>query len=817
MFIFNGFTKKANNAINEGIHIASDLGHTGVGSEHILYGLLSEEASVSQTLLEKNNITEEEIDQKLKDVFGTGIPNELTPNDLTPRSKRILENSLVEARTLGHKYVGTEHILLSVLKEADCYGVMFLQELGVNPKELYQSCVSEITNGNSSDSTVPTAEPFSKPNKKTATKGSITEYGKDLTEQAQNNKLDPVIGRDGEIERVIQILSRRTKNNPCLVGEPGVGKTAVVEGLAEKIARGEVPETIKGKRIISLDLTAMLAGAKYRGDFEERIKRVLEQVTTQGNIILFIDEIHNIIGAGAAEGAIDAANILKPQLARGEIQLIGATTLNEYRKYIEKDAALERRFQPVNVSEPSIEDAVTILYGLRDKYEAHHKIKITEEAIVAAVKLSSRYIFDRFLPDKAIDLVDEAASRVRLRGFTAPKKVKELENRYKDMTAQKAEAINSQDFEGAARYRDKEKKIIIALEQEKQNWLEKRERICGEVTADDIADIVASWTGVPVKQLTQQESERMLRLEEILHQRIVGQNQAVTAISNAIRRSHVGLKDDKRPTGSFLFLGPTGVGKTEVCKGLAEVLFGDEKSIIRLDMSEYMEKHSVSRMIGSPPGYVGYGEGGQLTEKIRQKPYSVLLFDEVEKAHPDVFNILLQILEEGVLSDASGRVVNFRNTIIIMTSNIGARLLAEHRSLGFSGESTTELDHEKDKAILLCELKKQFKPELLNRLDEIIVFHKLSEEDIKKIAKNMLEVFKKRVKALDIDIEFTENVILLIAKVGYDPIYGARPLRRAITANIEDKLSQKLLDGTVKKAGNLLVDATDAEFLFVNV
>ncbi|MEG0691741.1 MAG: ATP-dependent Clp protease ATP-binding subunit [Oscillospiraceae bacterium] len=816
MFVFNGFTEKANSAINGAIQIASDLGHTGIGSEHILYGLLAEDSSVSQTLLEKNNITDEDIEQKLKDVFGTGIPSALTPNDLTPRSKRILENSIYEARNLGHKYVGTEHILLSVLKESDCYGVMFLQELGVNSKDLYQSCVNEITNSMPNDTNLSPADPYSKLNKKASVKGSVTEYGKDLTEQAKINTLDPVIGRDEEIERVIQILSRRTKNNPCLVGEPGVGKTAVVEGLAQKIAIGEVPETIKNKRIVSLDLTAMLAGAKYRGDFEERIKKVLEQVTTQGNIILFIDEIHNIIGAGAAEGAIDAANILKPQLARGEIQLIGATTINEYRKYIEKDAALERRFQPVNVNEPSVEDAIKILYGLRDKYEAHHKIKITDEAIVAAVTMSSRYISDRFLPDKAIDLVDESASRVRLKAFTAPKSLKELENLMKEINAEKAAAINAQDFESAAKYRDKEKKLLLELEKSKQSWLENRIRVSGEVTANDIADIVASWTGVPVKQLTEQESERLLKIEDTLHERIVGQNQAVTAIANAIRRGRVGLKDPKRPMGSFLFLGPTGVGKTEVCKALAEVLFGNENSIIRLDMSEYMEKHSVSRMVGSPPGYVGYDEGGQLTEKIRRKPYSVVLFDEIEKAHPDVFNILLQILEDGGLTDSQGRSINFRNTVIIMTSNIGAKLLTERKNLGFSGETNAILDEEKDRTIILNELKNHFKPELLNRLDESIVFHKLNEDNIKQIAQNMLLIFKNRLKTLNVEIEFTDDAVNQIAKIGFDPVYGARPLRRAITTYIEDKLSQKLLDGSIKKFDKVVVDVVDTEFLFKN-
>lgn len=815
MFVFNGFTQKANKSINSAIEIASDLGHTCIGSEHLIFGLLSEESSVSKTLLEKNNIEQEDIEQKLKDIFGTGIPTELTPKDLTPRSKRILENSIIEARNLDHKYVGTEHVLLSILKEADCYAVMFLEELGLNSKDFYQSCVNEITNV-TSENTGFTTDIFPKANKKSNNKKKAIEYGKDLTEQAKNSILDPVIGRNKEIERVIQILSRRTKNNPCLVGEPGVGKTAIVEGLAQKISTGEVPETIKDKKIVCLDLTAMLAGAKYRGDFEERIKKVLEQVKTQGNIILFIDEIHNIIGAGAAEGAIDAANILKPQLARGEIQLIGSTTINEYRKYIEKDTALERRFQPVNVDEPSSEDAIKILFGLRDKYEAHHKLKITDEALKAAVTMSSRYISDRYLPDKAIDLVDEAASRVRLKEFTAPSNIKELENQLKDVVAQKAEAINSQDFEGAAKYRDKEKRITDWLEKGKQSWHEKRERICGEVKANDIAEIVSNWTGVPVKQLTQKESERLLKIEEILHERIVGQNEAVSSISNAIRRGMVGLRDPKRPMGSFMFLGPTGVGKTEVCKALAEVLFGDENSIVRLDMSEYMEKHSVARMIGSPPGYVGYNEGGQLTEKIRRKPYSVVLFDEIEKAHPDIYNILLQILEDGTLTDAQGRSINFRNTVLIMTSNIGAKLLTKKNNLGFSGENTENDDYKKNKDIVLKELKNHFKPELLNRFDEIIVFHKLTHDEIKQISKNMLNSFKHRLNNIGIDILFTDNVVNKIAKTGFDSSYGARPLRRAITSNIEDELSQKLLVGSVKKTDNIIVDVIDNKFSFKN-
>lgn len=813
MFIFNGFTEKANNAINYAIEIASELGHTCIGSEHIIYGLTCDTTSVAATLLAKNNITTEYIGQKLKENFGIAPRTMLTPNDLTPRSKHILENSIIEARNLGHNFVGSEHILLSILQEADCYAVAFIQESGISPYSLYNTCISEITDAFSEQSSNKSDISDSYQKKSKAKHGvKFSEYGKDLTELANQNVIDPVIGREEEIERVIQILSRRTKNNPCLVGEPGVGKTAIIEGLARKIATGEVPETIKDKHIFSLDLTAMLAGSKYRGDFEERIKKVIEKVISEGNVILFIDEIHNIIGAGAAEGAIDAANILKPQLARGEIQLIGATTLDEYRKYIEKDAALERRFQPVTVNEPSVDDAIKILFGLRDKYEAHHKIKISDDAIKAAVTMSTRYISDRFLPDKAIDLVDEAASRVRLKAFTAPNSVKELETRLKDISAEKASAINSQDFEAAAKYRDEEKDVVANLEKQKLDWQEKRSRATGEVTVNDIAEIVSSWTGVPLKQLTEEESKRLLELESILHERIVGQNQAISAISNAIRRGRVGLKDPKRPIGSFVFLGPTGVGKTEVSKALAEVLFGDENAIIRLDMSEYMEKHAVSRMIGSPPGYVGFDEGGQLTEKIRRKPYSIVLFDEIEKAHPDVFNILLQILEEGSLTDSQGRKIDFRNTAIIMTSNIGARLITEKKNLGFSDSDqyTDEIDNNG----IMQELKKNFRPELLNRLDEIIIFHKLNKDNIYSITKKMLEVFVKRAFTLELDVAFTDAVVDKIAKIGFDPIYGARPLRRAITAHIEDKLSQKILEGSIDKSKQISIDVVDDEMVF---
>lgn len=819
MYMFNGFTQKANSALNHAIRIAGELGHTLVGTEHILYGLLQEDGSVSQVLLARNGVAASDVEEKLR-ALGVGVSGELTPAHFSPRSKRVLENALFEARQLRHKYVGTEHILLAVLKDSDSYAVQFLQELEVNPRELYQSCINEITNSSQSDSSQEgdTASPMGEtPSKqKRGGKGPLSEYGRDLTEMARDNLLDPVIGRDLEIERVIQILSRRTKNNPCLIGEPGVGKTAIAEGLAQKIASGEVPETIKSKRIVTLDITAMLAGAKYRGDFEERIKKVLEQVTQAGNVILFIDEIHTIIGAGAAEGAIDAANILKPQLARGEIQLIGATTINEYRKHIEKDAALERRFQPVTVEEPDKDDAKAILFGLRDKYEAHHKIKITDEAVNAAVELSARYISDRFLPDKAIDLIDEAASRVRLKSFTAPSGVKELESRLKTIEAEKAAAVNSQDFEGAAKYRDEEKELSARLEKEKQLWVEQRGRNTGEVTENDIAEIVSSWTGVPVKQLTRQESDRLLQMEQILHERIVGQEEAVRAISNAIRRGRVGLKDPKRPMGSFLFLGPTGVGKTEVCKALSETLFGDENAIIRLDMSEYMEKHTVSRIVGSPPGYVGYDEGGQLTEKVRRKPYSVVLFDEIEKAHPDVFNILLQILEEGTLTDAQGRRVDFKNTVIILTSNIGAKLLTERKRLGFTSGEDKASGESADKSAVMGELKNHFRPELINRLDEIIVFHKLSAENIECIARKMLDVFIKRADGLGVKIEYTDEAVKKIADVGYDPVYGARPLRRAITSQIEDLLSQKLLDGSLEKEKKIVLSVDNDSFIIKN-
>ena len=783
MFLFDGFTEKANKALNLAIAVASQLGHTYIGSEHILFGLVAEGSGVAATLLAKKNVTKEIVEEKLETTIGKGVPSHVTPADFTPRTKRILEMAIAESRRLGHSYVGTEHILMAMLKEQDSYGVLFMRELNVNTKDLYTECVNEI-----GDSKEGNAE-FDSPQGRSGggdTGGALSKYGRDLTELAKNNKIDPVIGRQQEIERVIQILSRRTKNNPCLIGEPGVGKTAIAEGLAQKIVTGEVPETLKSKKIFSLDLTAMLAGAKYRGDFEERIKGAIDEVAKSGNIILFIDELHTIIGAGAAEGAVDAANILKPQLARGEIQIIGATTIEEYRKHIEKDAALERRFQPVMVAEPNEEDATKILFGLRDKYEAHHKIKISDEAIRAAVQLSSRYITDRYLPDKAIDLIDEAASRVRMKAFTAPPDLKEMEDKIKKAGEEKAAAVNAQDFEAAAKIRDEEKSLNEEYEKARQQWQETNARNSGEVTAEEIAEIVSIWTGVPVKQLTEQESDRLLHMEDILHKRVVGQNEAVEAVAKAIRRGRVGLKDPKRPIGSFIFLGPTGVGKTELCKALAEALFGNENNMIRLDMSEYMEKHTVSRMVGSPPGYVGYDEGGQLTEKIRRNPYSVVLFDEIEKAHPDVFNALLQVLDDGRLTDGQGRSVDFKNTLIIMTSNIGSQQIME------AGD---RMSKEEVRQMLLT----RFRPEFLNRVDDIVTFKGLQSEQIKDIVKLILKELADRVeKQLEIKVTCTDEAAAYLAKEGFDPQFGARPLKRLIVHSVENVLSHKIVKGEIQ-------------------
>lgn len=815
MYQFKGFTEKANKALNLAIESAEEMRHNYVGTEHILYGLVKEGSGVAATALNECRVTEDALREKLESINGTMSLVELTPDDFTPRTKRVLRAAVIISSKTGYTYVGTEHLLLAILSESDSYAVAFLEELGVSVERLAQAVSKGMQGG--ADDGFGGFENESAPNGSQKGGSALDKFGRDLTQVAKNGEIDPVIGREKEIQRVIQILSRRTKNNPVLIGEPGVGKTAVAEGLALEIAKGNVPEILKDKRVVSLDLTGMVAGAKYRGDFEERIKAAIDEVKKSKNTILFIDELHTIVGAGAAEGSADAANILKPSLARGDFQVIGATTLNEYRKYIEKDAALERRFQPVKVGEPTPEQAVQILKGLRDSYEAHHKVKITDEAINAAVTLSSRYIADRYLPDKAIDLIDEGASKVRLASLTSPDNVKELEDEIADYEKEKASAINEQDFERAARLRDEQKELQTKLDDAKKKWQEQQKGNSGEVTAEDIAKIVSEWTGIPVVQLTKEESERLLNMENVLHERVIGQSEAVTAIAKAIRRGRVGLKDPKRPVGSFIFLGPTGVGKTELCKALAEAMFGDENAMLRLDMSEYMEKHTVSKLIGSPPGYVGFEEGGQLTEKVRRKPYSVVLFDEIEKAHPDVFNMLLQILEDGRLTDSQGRTVDFKNTIIIMTSNVGARLITEKQSsLGFNSENENVEESEKKdiKELVTGELRKVFRPEFLNRVDDIIVFNKLNKDEIKQIAVKMLKTLENRLDKMNIKISFTDNAISEIADKGFDENYGARPLRRAIQNEIEDPLSEQMLEGKVKDGAVVTCDFADGQFTF---
>lgn len=805
MYRFNSFTTKANEVLNLAIKSAETYGHNYIGTEHILVGLLSTDSTVPA--LTNNGVTYEGVDCLIREEIGVGNPTSLTPDDFTPRAKRIIEISFQIARTMRNSYVSVEHILAALLKEEDSYAVKFINELGTDSQRILDDLITDLSS-NSYDSN---QQSGSKKKGKSKTP-TLDEFGKNLTELAKQGKIDPVIGREKEIKRVIQILSRRNKNNPCLIGEPGVGKTAIAEGLALKIVNGEVPEMLANKTIYSLDLTSMVAGTKYRGDFEERIKKAMDEVKDNKDVILFIDEIHNIMGAGAAEGAVDAANILKPSLARGEIQVIGATTISEYRKNIEKDAALERRFQPVTVGEPTEEETVEILKGLRDKYEAHHKVKITDEAIDSAVKLSSRYINDRFLPDKAIDLIDEAASVVRLNAYTLPQNLKDMEDEIKRLNAEKQDAVNNQKFEDAAKFRDKANELTKLLDDEKSKWRNSSNHDVKAVSSDEIAQVVSSWTGVPVSQLTKEESERLLNMEKILHERIVGQDKAVSAISKAIRRGRVGLKNPNRPIGSFIFLGPTGVGKTELCKSLAEAMFGDENAIIKLDMSEYMEKHTVSKLIGAPPGYVGFDEGGQLTEKIRRKPYSVVLFDEIEKAHPDVFNMLLQILEDGVLTDSQGRKVSFKNAIIIMTSNVGASKITDEKlALGFVQEDGKKLSIED---LVMPDLKKTFKPEFLNRLDDIIVFNQLEQSDIEEIAKRMLKSLQKRTQDLGIELDFTDAAITELAKEGFDKTYGARPLRRAIQSKIEDKLSELILDKTIGEGSKCTVDFADGEFQF---
>jgi len=805
------FTKRAEKALEYAGDLAQGFGHNYIGTEHILYGLVKEGSGVASQVLNMQKITAENVVEEIEVLIGKGDKSQNRGEiGFTPRSKRVIENAFLEARKLGSEFIGTEHLLIGIMREGDSVAVRIMMDLNVNPQKLYNEIVKVINedeNAGANDK-----QPKGKARGSYNQTPTLNQYGTDLTKKATEGKLDPVIGRKDEIQRVIQILSRRTKNNPCLIGEPGVGKTAVAEGLAERIIAEDVPEMLKNKRVVSLDIASMVAGAKYRGDFEERIKKCLEEVKKAGDVILFIDEVHTIVGAGSAEGAVDAANILKPLLARGEVQVIGATTLNEYRKYIEKDSALERRFSPVTVGEPTNEETIEILKGIRDRYEAHHNVKITDEAIKAAVELSTRYINDRFLPDKAIDLVDEAASRVKMRTYTQPDTLKKLEEEISAMNKEKDDAIKVQDFEKAASLRDKINVEKEKLQKEKEKWESKNTKSITTLTEEDIAEVVASWTGVPVKKLTQTENEKLRNLEQTLHQRVIGQNEAVDAVAKAIRRGRVGLKDPNRPIGSFLFLGPTGVGKTELSKALAESLFGNEDAMIRIDMSEYMEGHSVSKLIGSPPGYVGFDEGGQLTEKIRRKPYSVILFDEIEKAHPDVMNMLLQILDDGRLTDAQGRTVNFKNTVIIMTSNIGARLITDKTTLGFSAKDKkdeSQKEYETIKKDVMGELKKQFRPEFINRIDEIIVFHKLNDEDIKQIIDIMLNQVTKRMAEKSYKFEIDNSVKELIAKKGVDTDYGARPLKRAIQNILEDKIAEEILDGNIKPNKKAVIKAED--------
>ena len=807
MLFHNRFTDRASAALQLAQETAGRMGHNYVGSEHLLDGLLLEGGGLAYRILTDAGVTTQGVEQQIEKQIGFGTPDPTAPQGLTPRTKRVIEMAVACAAQLGHSYVGTEHLLFGLLREGQNVAISILSALGADAEAILQTLAQRMGENSGSNAT------------ETAPKGAaadgkaLAQYGKDLTQAARDGKLDPVIGRQEEIDRVIQILSRRTKNNPALVGDPGVGKTAVAEGLAQKIVSGDVPENLKNKRLIALDLTGMIAGAKYRGEFEERIKNVLEELKKAHDVILFIDELHMIVGAGAAEGAVDAANILKPALARGEIQMIGATTLDEYRKHIEKDAALERRFQPVTVNEPSPEDAVAILKGLRDRYEAHHGIQISDEAIEAAVKLSVRYVSGRQLPDKAIDLIDEACSRVRMHAMTPPDTLKEAEDSLSALQAQKDEAVRAQNYEQAAKLRDEESHKKEEIEKLRKVWDETKAAAKGAVTPEDIAEVIAGWTGIPAARLTEDEGERLLHLEDTLHARVIGQDEAVGAVSRAIRRGRVGLRDPKRPIGSFIFLGPTGVGKTELCKTLAEAMFGDENAMLRFDMSEYMEKHSVARMIGSPPGYVGYDEGGQLTEKVRRKPYSVILFDEIEKAHPDVFNILLQILEDGQLTDGQGRKVDFKNTVLIMTSNIGAQKITgkTHKTLGFGGDSKNgaEQSFEDIKKEVLSDLKEAFRPELINRIDEIIVFNRLTEDEIGQIADGMLHQVANRMEEMELTMEWTDAARAHLVKAGFDPVYGARPLRRAIQSEVEDLVAEDFLRGTIKRGEHVVLDEQD--------
>ncbi len=806
MAMFGRFTEKAQKVILLSQEEAKRLKHNYVGTEHLLLGLIAEKEGVAGKALAEAGLDLEKARIEIKNVVGEGDYG----GDIlgfTPRTKRIFELGFVEARKLGHNYVSTEHLLLGLLSEGEGVAIAVIKKMGANIEDLKKKVVGMITDSSSKAQQASPAE-----NKKTP---NLAKYSIDLNKMAESGKIDPVIGRMKEIERVIQVLSRRTKNNPVLIGEPGVGKTAIAEGLAQKIVEGTAPEIIKDKRVLTLDLPGMIAGAKYRGEFEERLKSVMKELKNAGDIILFIDELHTIVGAGAAEGAIDASNILKPVLARGELQIVGATTIDEYRKHIEKDSALERRLQPIMVEEPNVEDTIKILQGLRDKYEAHHRVKITDEAIKAAAELSHRYITDRFLPDKAIDLIDEAASMIRVNSYVAPDELKDLEERLEELSKEKEEAINSQDYEKAASIRDQEKNVKKELKDNEKMWEKKKQTSNMIVKYEEIAKVVSSWTGIPVTKMTTEESERLLNLEDLLHKRVVGQGQAVQAVSNAVRRSRVGLKDPNKPVGSFIFVGPTGVGKTYLAKALAEALFGEEDAMIRIDMSEYMEKHAVSRLVGSPPGYVGYDEGGQLTEAVRKKPYAVILFDEIEKAHPDAFNMLLQILDDGRLTDSKGRTVDFKNTVIIMTSNVGAMSIKKQNVLGFStGEDEGKEEYERMKETITEELKKTFRPEFLNRLDEVIVFHSLEEEHIGDIVEIMVNDLERRLLDIDVKIKVSEKAREFIGRKGFDPVYGARPLERTIRKVIEDQLAEEILRGKFSKEDVVNIDLEEDELTF---
>jgi ATP-dependent Clp protease ATP-binding subunit ClpC len=804
--MFERFTDRARRVVVLAQEEARMLNHNYIGTEHILLGLIHEGEGVAAKALESLGISLEAVRQQVEEIIGQGQSAPTGHIPFTPRAKKVLELSLREALQLGHNYIGTEHILLGLIREGEGVAAQVLQKLGADLNRVRQQVIqllSGYTGGKESASGEQVPQ------------GSMVldQFGRNLTQLARETKLDPVIGREKEIERVMQVLSRRTKNNPVLIGDPGVGKTAVVEGLAQKIVKGDVPETLKGKQIYTLDLGALVAGSRYRGDFEERLKKVLKEIKSRGDIVLFIDELHTLVGAGAAEGAIDAASILKPMLARGELQTIGATTRDEYRKHLEKDAALERRFQPIDVNEPTVAHTIDILKGLRDRYESHHRVSFTDDALVAAANLSDRYISDRYLPDKAIDLIDEAGSRMRIRRMTAPPDVREVDEKIAEIRMRKESAIDAQDFEGAASLRDEEKQLETERHRREQEWKSGELDILSEVNEEEIAEVLSAWTGIPVFKLTEEETQKLLRMEDELHKRIVDQEEAVNAVSKAIRRTRAGLKDPKRPSGSFIFLGPSGVGKTELSKALAEFLFGDEDALVQLDMSEYMEKHTVSRLIGSPPGYVGYEEGGQLTEAVRRKPFSVVLFDEIEKAHPDVFNTLLQILEDGHLTDAQGHTVDFKNTVIIMTSNLGTRDIQKGTTLGFS-VAAEEGTYEKMKDKVMDELKRSFRPEFLNRIDEIIVFHSLSREHVKMIVDLMMRRLEEQLQSKDVEIELTDRAKDLLAEKGYDPSLGARPLRRTIQRMVEDPLSEKLLYKEFAAGQTIIVDARDGEIAF---